>query len=66
MKKSCLHLIIKTLNGNVFKVNFNYSDTIEELKIKIELVSGTYRDHQRLIYNGINLFDDKTVSEYNI
>jgi len=60
-------LFIKNLTGRTFVLTqVKSSDTISELKFKIQEVSGVPPDQQRLIYAGQQLEDDRTVEDYKI
>lgn len=59
-------IYIKTLTGKTITVDFEQSDTVEELREKIEDSEGIPCDQQRLIYAGLHLEDGHTLSEYKI
>lgn len=59
-------LFIKTLTKKTIALNFNPSDDINEIKMKIQDKEGIPPYHQRLIYNGKELEDIRTCSDYNI
>eukprot|EP01088_Endostelium_zonatum_P021319 TRINITY_DN8332_c0_g1_i1.p1 TRINITY_DN8332_c0_g1~~TRINITY_DN8332_c0_g1_i1.p1 ORF type:complete len:200 (-),score=39.19 TRINITY_DN8332_c0_g1_i1:53-652(-) len=42
------------------------SITVEELKARIEHISGIPIDQQRIIYAGVQLEDERTIGDYNI
>ena len=59
-------IYVKTLTGKKFAINVNCFDTIENLKEKIQKKEGIPYSQQRLIFEGKQLEDDKTIGEYNI
>lgn len=60
------HIVFFKLSGKRFSLEVRPSDTIEHVKVKVCLVEDIPVDAQRLTYEGKQLEDTLTVSDYNI
>jgi hypothetical protein len=66
MCHSTVQVFVKTLTDRTFRFQCSPTDTVADVKLRIELEDGVPADQQRLLFDGTFLDNDRQLASYGI
>merc|ERR1711951_30000 len=66
VKNKGFQVNIKPARGDSFSVHVEYEDTIQAIKAKIQNMKDIHVQNQILMFNGVELKNDRCLRQYNI
>lgn len=61
-----MQIFVRTLNGKTITILVQLDETVRSLKDKVQETEGIPPDHQRFIYAGKPLEDERSLESYGI
>ena len=61
-----MQLLVKTVSGRTLALEVQPSETVEDVKMKLQEKENVDADHQRLVFAGKELEDSQTIGSYAI
>lgn len=65
-KGDAIQVALKSLSGKTIKIDIGLDNTIDDLKMKVQVAEGLPISQQRIIYAGRQLEDERNLADYGI